>query len=96
LHGEEVIIASHGKAQVKLLPCVFSTGLKRPDSLVGVSLDLTSAQVDAAACLLAGPATDPAADPPTLARLFTRPLLVAGPPWSSLLLVSRLAGIDLA
>jgi len=155
LDGEEVIIASHGKAQVKLVPCVSSTGLKRPESLVGVQLDLTSAQADAAfredvspqagaanlrngsTSLSAGwdrqlvsqlgwrggwccagehqrsvqavqnpfatdsdssPAraaaarpTDPAADPPTLARLLTRPQLVAGPPWSSLHLVSRLA-----
>jgi len=55
-----VIIASHGKAQVKIVPCVFSTGLKRPESLVGVSLDLPSAQVEAPACLLAGPAAGPA------------------------------------
>lgn len=28
LAGEEVIIASHGKAQVKLVPCAIARGLK--------------------------------------------------------------------
>lgn len=48
LDGEEVIIASHGKAQVKLVPCSSSSGLTHPGSLVGVSHELTPAQVDAA------------------------------------------------
>ncbi len=30
LAGEEVIIASHGKAQVKLVPCASAAGLKEP------------------------------------------------------------------
>ena len=30
LAGEEVIIASHGKDQVKLVPCTAATGLQRP------------------------------------------------------------------
>ena len=50
LAGEEVIIASHGKAQVKLVPCASSVGLKSPGALVGVSLEITPAQVDAAFC----------------------------------------------
>ena len=33
LAGEEVIIASHGKAQVKLVPCAPDEGLKRPGAL---------------------------------------------------------------
>ena len=37
LAGEEVIIASHGKAQVKLVPCA-SAGLKEPGSLAALSL----------------------------------------------------------
>lgn len=44
LAGEEVIIASHGKAQVKLVPCTPRAGLKRPGALAGLS----SGMVDAA------------------------------------------------
>jgi prevent-host-death family protein len=48
LAGEEVIIASHGKAQVKLVPCASAAGLKRPGALVGASpdFDLTPALLD--------------------------------------------------
>ena len=38
LAGEEVIIASHGKAQVKLVPCAAAAGLKEPGSLSALSL----------------------------------------------------------
>ncbi len=44
LAGEEVIIASHGKAQVKLVPCAPGAGLQRPGALAGTS----AAQVDEA------------------------------------------------
>lgn len=37
LAGEEVIIASHGKAQVKLVPCVPAAGLRQPGALAGLS-----------------------------------------------------------
>jgi len=46
LAGEEVIIASHGKAQVKLVPCAAAAGLKEPGSLSGLSLQ--ASQVDEA------------------------------------------------
>jgi prevent-host-death family protein len=46
LAGEEVIIASHGKAQVKLVPCAASAGLKRPGGLAALSS--SAAQLDAA------------------------------------------------
>ncbi|MFO7630213.1 MAG: type II toxin-antitoxin system Phd/YefM family antitoxin [Prochlorococcaceae cyanobacterium] len=48
LAGEEVIIASHGKAQVRLVPCLSAAGLKRPGALAAASPDLVPAQVDAA------------------------------------------------
>jgi prevent-host-death family protein len=48
LAGEDVIIASHGKAQVKLVPCASDVGLKRPGALVGASPDLSPARVDGA------------------------------------------------
>lgn len=48
LAGEEVIIASHGKAQVKLVPCMSAPGLKGQGALVGASPALTPAQLDAA------------------------------------------------
>lgn len=48
LAGEEVIIASHGKPQVKLVPCVARTGLSSPGGLSAVRPDLDSAQLDAA------------------------------------------------
>jgi prevent-host-death family protein len=48
LAGEEVIIASHGKAQVKLVPCASVAGLRRPGALAATSPDLPAAQVDAA------------------------------------------------
>ena len=45
--GEEVIIASHGIAQVRLVPCA-AAGLKRPGALAAASPDLLPAHVDAA------------------------------------------------
>ena len=47
LAGEEVIIASHGKAQVTLVPCASAAGLKHPGALAAASPELAS-QVDAA------------------------------------------------
>jgi len=47
LAGEEVIIASHGKAQVKLVPCTAVTGLKRPGALAAAAPALVPAHVDA-------------------------------------------------
>ena len=46
LAGEEVIIASHGKAQVKLVPCAAAAGLKDPGGLSALSLQ--ASQVDEA------------------------------------------------
>ena len=46
LAGEEVIIASHGKAQVKLVPCAAAAGLKEPGGLSALSLQ--ASQVDEA------------------------------------------------
>lgn len=47
--GEEVIIASHGIAQVRLVPCAAAaSGLKRPGALAAASPDLLLAHVDAA------------------------------------------------
>jgi antitoxin (DNA-binding transcriptional repressor) of toxin-antitoxin stability system len=46
LAGEEVIITSHGKAQVKLVPCVTAAGLKHPGGLAAFSLN--TAQIDGA------------------------------------------------
>jgi antitoxin (DNA-binding transcriptional repressor) of toxin-antitoxin stability system len=46
--GEEVIIASHGIAQVRLVPCSAAAGLKRPGALAAASPDLLPAHVDAA------------------------------------------------
>ena len=46
LAGEEVIIASHGKAQVKLVPCASAAGLKEPGGLA--TLSLQASQVDEA------------------------------------------------
>ena len=48
LAGEEVIIASHGKAQVKLVPCAAAAGLKRLGALAAASSELLASQVDAA------------------------------------------------
>ena len=48
LAGEEVIIASHGKAQVKLVACVAAPGLKHPGALAAASPALTPDQLDAA------------------------------------------------
>ena len=48
LAGEEVIIASHGRAQVRLVPCTSAAGLKRPGALVAASPDHLPAQIDAA------------------------------------------------
>ncbi len=46
LAGEEVIIASHGKAQVKLVPCAAAAGLQQPGGLAAVSSN--TAQLDEA------------------------------------------------
>ncbi len=46
LAGEEVIIASHGKAQVKLVPCAIPRGLKQPGGLADLAFQ--ASQVDAA------------------------------------------------
>lgn len=43
LAGEEVIIASHGKPQVKLVPCASTAGLQRPGALAGLSTELVDA-----------------------------------------------------
>jgi prevent-host-death family protein len=48
LAGEEVIIASHGNPQVKLVPCAAADGLKRPGALAAASSDDLAASVDAA------------------------------------------------
>jgi prevent-host-death family protein len=48
LAGEEVIIASHGNPQVKLVPCAASDGLKRPGSLAAALPDGLAVSVDAA------------------------------------------------
>ena len=48
LAGEEVIIASHGKAQVTLVPCASAAGLKHPGGLAAASPELLASQVDAA------------------------------------------------
>jgi antitoxin (DNA-binding transcriptional repressor) of toxin-antitoxin stability system len=48
LAGEEVIIASHGKAQVKLVACVAAPGLKQPGAMAAASPALTPHQLDAA------------------------------------------------
>ena len=46
--GEEVIIASHGIAQVRLVPCAAAAGLKRPRALAAASPDLLPAHLDSA------------------------------------------------
>ena len=48
LAAEEVIIASHGKPQVKLVACAAAAGLKHPGGLAAASPALTAAQLDAA------------------------------------------------
>ena len=48
LSGEEVIIASHGKPQVKLVPCAAAAGLKQPGGLAALSSN--TAQLDDAFC----------------------------------------------
>ncbi len=48
LAGEEVIIACHGNAQVKLVPCAEAAGLKQLGSLAAASPELLVTQVDAA------------------------------------------------
>ncbi len=48
LAGEEVIIASHGSPQVKLVPCAAGEGLKRPGALAAALPDGWAACVDAA------------------------------------------------
>ena len=46
--GEEVIIASHGIAQVRLVPSAAAAGLKRPGALAAASPDLLPAHLDSA------------------------------------------------
>ena len=48
LAGEEVIIAKHGKAQVKLVPCPVVAGLHRPGGLVDSAAALNPSLIDAA------------------------------------------------
>ena len=48
LAGEEVVIASHGKAQVKLVPCAACSGLKHQGALLQARPELTADQLDAA------------------------------------------------
>ena len=48
LAGEEVIIAIHGKAQVKLVPCASAAGLKRLGALAAASPELLASPMDAA------------------------------------------------
>jgi len=48
LAGEEVIIASHGKPQVKLVPCATGPGLRAAGRLSAVRPELASVQLDAA------------------------------------------------
>jgi prevent-host-death family protein len=48
LAGEEVIIASHGKAQVRLVPFATARCLERTGILAEASPELLSAPVDAA------------------------------------------------
>ncbi|MEY6431340.1 type II toxin-antitoxin system prevent-host-death family antitoxin [Thioalkalicoccus limnaeus] len=50
LSGEEVIIAKHGEAQVRLVPCVAAPGLRHWGGLAGQFGDVDAvfgAQVDA-------------------------------------------------
>jgi len=59
LAGEEVIIASHGKAQVKLVPCAPAAGLCQPGALAAVPRarmdEAFSEAVDADVARLLGP-----------------------------------------
>ena len=48
LAGEEVIISKHGKAQVKLVPCPASAGLKQPGGLIDSPAALNPSLIDAA------------------------------------------------
>ncbi|MFQ6538527.1 MULTISPECIES: type II toxin-antitoxin system Phd/YefM family antitoxin [Aphanothece] len=43
LAGEEVIIASHGKAQVRLVPCSLAAGLEGHGALAGIAAELADA-----------------------------------------------------
>ena len=45
LAGEEVIIASHGKAQVKLVPCASAAGLKQLGALAAASPELLASRL---------------------------------------------------
>ena len=47
LAGEEVVIASHGQPQVRLVPCIDPPGLRNPGALRS-HLGLEAAQVDQA------------------------------------------------
>ena len=44
--GEEVIIAGHGKAQVKLVPCTSAAGLKQLGGLAASLPEIFASQVD--------------------------------------------------
>jgi prevent-host-death family protein len=48
LAGEEVIIASHGNPQVRLVPCAAPEGLQRPGALTAAVPEGLAARVDAA------------------------------------------------
>jgi prevent-host-death family protein len=48
LAGEEVMIASHGNPQVKLVPCAAADGLKLPGALAAALPDGLAVRVDAA------------------------------------------------
>ncbi len=48
LAGEDVIIASHGKAQAMLVPCASAAGLKQLGALAATSPVLLANQADAA------------------------------------------------
>ncbi len=48
LAGEEVVIASHGAPQVRLVPCDQSRGLKHLGVLAGDPAHLEQASIDAA------------------------------------------------
>lgn len=48
LAGEEVIIASKGEGQVRLVPLTPEAGLRGPGSLISALPDLSTCDVDAA------------------------------------------------
>ena len=48
LAGEEVTIASHGKAMVKLVPCTSAAGLNPLGALAAASPEILASEVNAA------------------------------------------------